>query len=104
MPRMVITVTIVLVACYALGAFGQDSYEETPYGDYCKACSYGVCQELLSSQRSLEAIESYYREKNAEIGSLEERGRFIEVEITREGRQVDRIIFDRKTGRMRSIY
>lgn len=104
MLRMVITVTIALVSLGALGAFGGQSYEQTPYGDYCNACSYGVCQELLSTEKSIEAIEGYYREKNAEIGRLEERGRFIEVEITKGGRQVDRIIFDRKTGRMRSVY
>lgn len=101
---MVSNITIALVVCYSVGAFAEEAYEETPYGDYCKACSYGVCQEMLSHESALEAIKGYYREKNAEIGRLHERGRFIEVEIMKGGRQVERIIFDRKTGRMRSIY
>jgi len=76
----------------------------TPYGDYCRECStYGTCKSILSLKEAVAAIEQYYRDKGCKVGRVRHRGRFIEAEIYRENRLVDKVLFDRKTSRIRSI-
>jgi hypothetical protein len=77
----------------------------TPYGDFCRRCSkYGVCPRMLSIEESVKALEEYYGKKNLKAIIKSAKGRFVMAEILDNGRVVDRIIFDRKTGRIRSIY
>jgi hypothetical protein len=77
----------------------------TPYGDYCKECAtYGTSREVIPPKEAITALERYYTEKGYRIGVVYHRGRFIEVEIFKDDRRVDKVLFDRKTGRLRSIY
>jgi hypothetical protein len=77
----------------------------TPYGDYCKEYSvYGVCRRVIPPDEAVSALHNYYRAKGCRVLILLQRGRFIVAEIYRRHRQVDKVIFDRKTGRLRSIY
>ena len=76
----------------------------TPYGDYCKKCTtYGTCKDPLPPREAIAALEQYYREKGFTVGKVQHRGRFIEAEIYEGNRLVDKVLFDRKTGRIRSI-
>lgn len=76
----------------------------TPYGDYCSKCTtYGTCKNTLSPGEAMTAIEQYYREKGYAVGKIQHKGRFIEADIFDGNRLVDRVIFDRKNGRIRSI-
>jgi hypothetical protein len=82
---------------------GEDSV--TPYGDYCKDCTiYGTCKEIITPRDAVIALERYYRLKGYRVGTIYHRGRFIEAEIFKNNRQVDKVLFDRKTGRLRSVY
>ncbi len=77
----------------------------TPYGDYCRDCTiYGTCKEIISPRLAVIALSRYYREKGYRLGAIYHKGRFIEAEIFKNDRQVDKVLFDRKTGRLRSIY
>ena len=77
----------------------------TPYGDYCRDYNnYGSCKEGIPAHEAMKAIERYYREKGYRISAFTYRGRFIEADIFKQEKQVDKVIFDRKTGRLRSIY
>jgi hypothetical protein len=77
----------------------------TPYGDYCRDYNnYGSCKEGIPHQEAMKAMERYYREKGYRISAFTYRGRFIEADIFKQDKQVDKVIFDRKTGRLRSIY
>ncbi len=77
----------------------------TPYGDYCKECTiYGTCREVIPPREALIAIEKYYADKGYRLGTVFHKGRFIEAEIYKDSRRVDKVIFDRKTGRLRSMY
>lgn len=77
----------------------------TPYGDYCKECtSYGVCAEVIPVKDSIHAISRYYRKKGYSVGNIYHKGRFIEADVYKNGKEVDKVLFDRKTGRLRSIY
>jgi len=103
--KAVLIITLALLTSLSISALGQAHDETTPYGDYCGACSkYGVCKQSVSNEDSRTAIEGYYREKGMEVGEMRYRGRFIEVEILKGGQMVDKILFDRKSGRIRSIY
>jgi len=85
----------------------SQAYHEyvTPYGDYCRDFAvYGSCREPIPVHDAMKAIDKYYREKGYRISAFTQRGRFIQVEVFKNDRQVDRVIFDRKTGRLRSVY
>ncbi len=77
----------------------------TPYGDYCQWYSiYGVCKETLKPLEAMDAIEKYYAEKGIKAVNMQHKGRFIETDIYKDERLIDKVLFDRKTGRIRSIY
>ncbi len=77
----------------------------TPYGDYYRGCTiYGAGKEIITQQDAVMALVSYYRDKGFRVGTIYHKGRFIEAEIWKNNRQVDKVLFDRKTGRLRSIY
>jgi len=83
-------------------AGGEDRV--TPYGDYCRQRAvYGTCKSILSVNEALAAIAQYYSDKGCKVGRVRHRGRFIEADIYQGNRLVDRVLFDRKTSRIRSI-
>ncbi len=76
----------------------------TPYGDYCRECTtYGTCKSIIPIKEAVAAIGQYYRDKGCTVGRVRHKGRFIEAEIYRDNRLVDKVLFDRKTSRIRSI-
>ena len=76
----------------------------TPYGDYCSKCAtYGTCKAPLPPVEAIAAIEQYYTDRGYRVGHVRHRGRFIEAEIYRNNKRVDKVLFDRKTGRIRSV-
>lgn len=77
----------------------------TPYGDYSQWCSaYGICKEDLGPQEAENIIERYFASKGLTAANIRHKGRFIEVDIYRNNRPFDKVLFDRKTGRIRSTY
>ena len=76
-----------------------------PYGDYSQWCSaYGTCKENLGPKEAEEAIEGYFTGKGLRATNIRHKERFVEADIYRNNRLIDKILFDRKTGRMRSTY
>lgn len=97
--------TVIMFLLITAGASQAFPAYVTPYGDYCREYnSYGSCREAISPQQAMKAIDRYYREKGCQIRTFMPRGRFIEVDVYKDDRQVDKVIFDRKTGRLRSVY
>lgn len=77
----------------------------TPYGDYCKECGfYGTCEKIMSPDDAAQALIRYYKEKGYSVGMIYHKGRFLRADIYKGNEQVDKVLFDRKTGRIRSIY
>jgi uncharacterized membrane protein len=77
----------------------------TPYGDFCRMCSvYGSCRSTMSHEEAKRALINYYHKKGLGVELDRKRGRFIRAKIRDKKGVVDIIIFDRKTGRVRSIY
>ncbi len=77
----------------------------TPYGDFCPRCTqYGVCKSLMSHDDSKKALIDYYNKKGFAVEVENKNGRFIRAKIKKINDVVDVIIFDRRSGRIRSIY
>ncbi len=102
---MMYMTTMILFLLLTAGASQAFPEYVTPYGDYCREYNrYGSCREDIPPQEAMKAIDRYYREKGYWIRSFRPRGRFIEVDVFKNERLVDKVIFDRKTGRLRSVY
>ncbi len=77
----------------------------TPYGDFCPRCTeYGYCKSIMSHEDARKAMLDYYHKKGLNVELEKISGRFIRARIKDKGNVVDVIIFDRRTGRIRSIY
>jgi len=77
----------------------------TPYGDYCPRCTkYGACKTIMSHEDAKKAMIDYYQKKGLDVELERKRGRFIRAKIKDKDQVIDVIIFDRRTGRVRSIY
>jgi hypothetical protein len=96
-------ITALFLAISVSAHAGQDMV--TPYGDYCSRCTtYGTCKATLPPAEAIAAIEQYYMDRGYQVGHVRHKGRFIEAEIYDRNRLVDKVLFDRKTGRIRSVY
>ncbi|MBI5739518.1 MAG: hypothetical protein HZA16_02255 [Nitrospirae bacterium] len=83
----------------------QNERPVTPYGDFCPKCSrYGICSSIMTSYDSESALKDYYEKKGLDVKIEKPGGRFIKARIVDKDGVVDVIIFDRGTGRIRSIY
>ncbi|NOY65547.1 MAG: hypothetical protein GXO97_09200 [Nitrospirae bacterium] len=92
---------LVIAPAYA----GSGSRAVTPYGDFCPMASkYGMHRHNISIEEAKAALSEYYKEKGLNIWIVEIRGRFIKLNVTDGKKIVDTVIFDRHTGRLRSIY
>lgn len=101
----------ILVIIVSLFIFGSSVYASEagktviPYGDFCtKMNRYGVHAEMMDHQASAHALHHYFHKKGVGVRIIERGDRFIKAQIMDEGRVIDTILFDRRTGRMRSIY
>lgn len=85
--------------------FSEHKRSVTPYGDFCPRCSeYGKCKSEMTHDEAKEALINYYQKKGLGVELEKKRGRFIRVKVKDRDEVVDVIIFDRRTGRIRSIY
>lgn len=100
--RSALTASLLLSAV-SFSAAGEGPV--TPYGGYCKDCAvYGACKESIPLREAIQSLRKYYEERGYRLGNVAHKGRFIEAEVLDNRRQVDKVIFDRKTGRLRSMY
>jgi len=98
---VILTALILSAASVAMA----DERPVTPYGDHCRECTiYGTVREPIPPPEAVHALRKYYEARGYELGLVHHKGRFIEAEIFRNGKPADKVIFDRRTGRVRSIY
>lgn len=115
-------ITILLLAMLALPTLseaqpwgpgrgpGPGYYEGAPYGRYCPGHHwgpYGKRRAVKTAEEAKQAIEKYFSDsgQKVQVGKIEEHRGYYEAEITdAEGNIVDRVIIDKRAGRIRSIY
>lgn len=85
-------------------ALPDDAKPVTPYGD-CTGCGkYGICKTQMSNEDAKKAMIAYYGKKRLRVNIEKTSGRFIKARIMDNDKVVDIIIFDCRSGRIRSIY
>lgn len=95
---------IIVVAAFDAWAWRGDA-PVTPYGGFCPGANrYGSCGGRMSYADALKILDGYYAEKGFTVRVTDVRGRFIKAEILDKEKVVDVIIFDRRFGRIRSVY
>ncbi len=101
--KQILLSAAVLFMAPAVGIAAESAV--TPYGDHCRECTvYGSGDKPIPPHAAVHALEKYFEERGYTLGEVRHKGRFIEADILKGGRQVDRVLFDRKTGRVRSVY
>ncbi len=99
------TILIIVFVSLSVSAAYAASGDVKPYGDYSEwCCAYGVCKEDLGVREAEHVIEKFFESRGLTVVNMRFKGRFVEVEIYKNNRLFDKILFDRKTGRFRSIY
>ena len=82
--------------------------ERYPYGDYYPGPRQGKYGERKIVRTDVEArnmLQKYFSQHKVTIGEIKGRNGFFEAEIRdRNNVVVDRVIIDKRTGRIRSIY
>ncbi len=103
---MTIIVILIFLMISFSGAYAMhEKGPVTPYGDFCPMCShYGTGDTSMSHDDAKKAMLDYYHGKGLTVEIQNKRGRFIRAKIKDRDKVVDEIIFDRRTGRVRSIY
>jgi len=100
----VFLVGLIFLNGYEAFAF-SDHNKVTPFGDYCSRMShYGKNKSIIDLKHAEEALKHYYGEKGLDIDVVSREGRFIKVHVIDKHAVVDIVIFDRRTGRVRSVY
>jgi len=78
------------------------------YGDYYpgpREGRYGARKAVRTEGEARTILLRYFSPHKATVGEIRERNWFFEAEIKdRNNRPVDRVIIDKRTGRIRSIY
>ncbi|MBI4823763.1 MAG: hypothetical protein HY805_05980 [Nitrospirae bacterium] len=103
MKRLILTALLITILSAPL-VYAEPKGRVIPYGDYCSCRNYGICKKELKHKEAILAIETYFKKKNLFVKNISSKGRFIKADIYKGEKLVDRVIFDRKTGRLRSIY
>lgn len=103
-----VTLTLPLVS--VAQPMGRGMYRGVPYGHYCPGMQwgpYGVRKPVGTAEQAKRVIDLYLAGNNQEltVGSITEKNWYFEAEILdRDKKVTDRVIVDKRSGRIRSIY
>jgi hypothetical protein len=82
--------------------------DRRPYGDYCQGKRwgrYGAKDPVKSVDEARKRLEEFYANEDVVIGKITERQLHFEAEVAdKDGELVDRVIIDKRSGRIRSTY
>ncbi len=106
--------SLILVTLLMIGPSAGPTYQlyvennpekVAPYGEECPLCGeYGYCSKPPTHDEVVAALEAHFGKQGLSVVILKPRDRFLEVGVYRNGKLVDRVLLDLKTGRIRSIY
>ena len=84
------------------GTHGAD--ERSPYGG-SREGGYGEKKEVLTQGDAEKILRQYFAKKNVTIGEIREKELYFEAEVRdKDNKVIDKVIVDKRTGRIRSIY
>lgn len=93
--------------CGNAGFFGPSiayAGNESPYGG-SQGGTYGEKQQVTTKKEARRLLRDFFSKKGVTIGDIREKQYYFEADILdSKGKVVDKVIVDKRTGRIRSIY
>jgi hypothetical protein len=78
--------------------------ETSPYGG-AQSGSYGEKRQVTSKEEARKILQAYFAKQNVTIGEIVEQDLYYEAEILDKNKKVtDKVIINKRTGRIRSIF
>jgi len=115
MRRLFVTVCLFIICsgfispCFSIAQSRKHEWRgRTPYGNYCSGPErgwYGERKEVKTSGEARVILQRYFKNRGVVVGDIKERKGFFEAEIRDENNTlIDRVIVNKRTGRIRSVY
>ncbi len=77
---------------------------ESPYGG-SKNGAYGEKKAVTTVKEALDAFREYFAKRDVRIGEVRGKDLYFEADVRdRNNNLIDKVIIDKRTGRIRSIY
>jgi hypothetical protein len=92
---------------YFRGDRGPRYYRDEPFSPYGgpRRDGYGERRAVRSRGEAQRMLNDYYMSRSMRIGPLRENRFYFEADVLdRNNRSIDRVIIDKRSGRIRSIY
>jgi hypothetical protein len=107
----ILSVTLAMPAVSQAQPMGRGMYRGAPYGHYCPGMQwgpYGVRKPVTTADQAKQVIEFYLtcnKNQGLTVGNIEEKKWYFEAEILDQDKKAtDKVIVDKRSGRIRSIY
>jgi len=98
-------IALVLAAFFAVAVFATAAPAVSVKVATAEEEGYGAKKPVATMKEAKAALEEYYKGKDVMVGTLKEKELYFEAELLdKNGKVVDRVIIDKRTGRIRSIY
>lgn len=109
MKKVIALIMILTLSFFLAGAYGASGADKkkyiTLYGDFCSRTShYGMHHGILNNKQVEKALKHYFSDKDLDVEIVNLTGRFIKALVKDNDTVVDIVIFDRRSGRIRSVY
>ncbi|HCZ12955.1 MAG TPA: hypothetical protein DHV16_12130 [Nitrospiraceae bacterium] len=105
MKKSIFIVLMLAIAPAGIHAENYPAQAITPHEERCPLCgAYGYCEQQPSLREAAKALKSYYAKKGMKATVVKQDGRFIEANVIKNSKIIDRVLLDCRTGRIRSIY
>lgn len=102
------TAALILALALVLAPFSYAAGLPSSYGNFITTASnhgYGEKKPVTTEDEARKLLKESFGKKGVRIGEITEKELLFEAEILDKNRQViDRVIIDKRTGRIRSIY
>jgi hypothetical protein len=104
--KAVLGLFVTILCIFSSATTGAE--DTSPYGAYKKdpaESSYGENRPVTSIEEARRVLKEYFAKKDVRIGEIREQKFFFESEIRdKNNNLIDKVIIDKRTGRIRSTY
>lgn len=98
------TVFLVLAAAFIV-ASAETEEKQSAYGEGADRSVYGEKHPVSTVDEARKQLNDFYEGKGYKVFSIVEKELYFEAEVRdKNGNVVDRVVIDKRTGRIRSIF